>query len=60
MKLRISRGRITRRWFWRVMDDNRNYVSFGWLPTHAEALAVGLAALEAVTRTSPDRVYTFS
>ena len=47
-RLRVWRGRFTRRWCWRVTDGH-----FGTATTHGEALAVGLAALEQATARTP-------
>lgn len=49
-RLRVSKGRLLGRvWLWRVITPTGEWIEAGSSTTHAEALAVGLAALEAAT-----------
>lgn len=50
-RLRVKRGQITGDWIWRVLGADNEWLTFGRAATHAEALAVGLAALETASLT---------
>lgn len=45
-RLRVTQGRVTGRWLWRVVDPFGDWLDSGHARTHAEALAIGLAALQ--------------
>lgn len=53
VRLRISRltwvSNLPEPWLWRVLTRQGHWMETGRAATHAEALAVGLAALEAAT-----------